>query len=29
MFALFAGFVAFAALLALDLATAPRPAGKQ
>ena len=29
MFAVFAGFVAFAALLALDLFTAPRQAGKQ
>jgi hypothetical protein len=29
MFAVFAGFVAFALLLAIDLATAPRQAGKQ
>ena len=29
MFVVFAGFVAFAALLALDLATAPRQTGKQ
>jgi hypothetical protein len=29
MFFVFAGFVAFAALLALDLATSPRQAGKQ